>query len=111
MRTVDRKAAVAAYKERRAIPGIYALRCEASGEIWVGQTPDLTTASNRIWFTLRQGSSPHRDLQSAWNRHGADQFAFDELERFDDPELGLVPDAVIRKRLAHWRARLDAAAI
>ena len=54
---LDRKAAVAAYKERKAIPGIYAVRCAATGQAWVGQTPDLTTVRNRIWFSLRQDCS------------------------------------------------------
>jgi hypothetical protein len=34
---MDRKAAVAAYKERKSACGIYALRCGPSGEVWVGR--------------------------------------------------------------------------
>ena len=109
---LDRKAAVAAYKERKAIPGIYAVRCAATGQAWVGQTPDLTTVSNRIWFSLRQDCSRNcRSLQSAWNAQGGEGFALEELERLDDEDRGYVLDADVKARLAHWRTALDADAI
>lgn len=38
----ERKAAVSAYKERKAIPGVYAVQCAATGEQWVGSAPDLS---------------------------------------------------------------------
>ena len=51
--TSDRKAAIAAYKERKTIAGIFVIRCKASPQAWVGQTPNLEKVQNRIWFTLR----------------------------------------------------------
>ena len=47
MRTEDRKAAVNAYKKREVEGGIYAVRCVASGEAWVGGAPDLSKIQNR----------------------------------------------------------------
>jgi len=108
---IDRKAAVAAYKERKAIPGIYAVRRAASSEVWVGQSPDLRTAGNRIWFSLRQNNSPYRSLQSAWNAHGGEGFVIEELELLDEEDRGYVPEALIKARLAHWRSTLGALAI
>ena len=35
MQREDRKAAISAYKKREAAAGIYAVRCKASGEVWV----------------------------------------------------------------------------
>ena len=32
----ERKAAVSAYKERKAVAGVYAIRCAKTGEQWVG---------------------------------------------------------------------------
>ena len=75
MNSEDRKAAITAYKERKNVAGIYAVRCAASGQVWVGQTPNLDTIQNRIWFALRLGSNSNRDLQSAWSAHGGDNFA------------------------------------
>lgn len=83
MKTADRKAAIAAYKERKAAPGIFAVRCLPTGEIWVGHAPDLATIKNRVWFALDHGSHRAQDLQAAWNTHGADGFGFEELERVD----------------------------
>ena len=65
MRQEDRKAAIAAYRERKAASGIYLLRCRASGESWAGHAPDLATIRNRLWFTLRQQSHRHHELQAA----------------------------------------------
>ena len=48
MRHEDRKVAVAAYRERKVVAGIYLVRCLATGERWVGQAPDLSTIQNQI---------------------------------------------------------------
>jgi hypothetical protein len=36
MTETTRKAAVAAYKERKIAAGIYAIRCVASDQVWIG---------------------------------------------------------------------------
>jgi hypothetical protein len=105
-----RKAMTAAYKERKSVPGIYALRCRVTGVVWVGQTPTLDTVQNRIWFTLRFGSNPNRELQQAWNDHGADSFAFEVVERLEEEDAYL-RCAVLKERLTHWQAKLNAAAL
>jgi hypothetical protein len=104
----DRKAAITAYKERKTAAGIFAVRCTASGQIWVGQTPNLDTIQNRIWFTLRLGTNSNRDLQSAWSAHGGETFTFEPLERLKDEESPYVRDAVLKERALHWRSMLNA---
>ena len=84
MQGADKKAAITAYKEGKRAAGIYAVRCNATGEVWVGQSPNVEPVQNRIWFTLRGGNSPHRSLQRAWNDHGAEHFAFEVLERLEE---------------------------
>lgn len=111
MRTEDRKAAVSAYKKREVESGIYAVRCKASGEVWVGSAPDLSKIQNRLWFTLRQGTNTHRSLQSTWNAHGADVFSFEIIERLDAEEIGYVRDRIMRERLVHWAEQLRAVRI
>jgi hypothetical protein len=106
--STDRKAAIAAYKERKTVAGIYVLRCAASGEAWVGQAPNLETIRNRIWFSLRQGGHPCRSLQAAWNRHGESSLTFGECERMADEESDYVRHALLKERVAHWRAELAA---
>lgn len=111
MKSVDKKAAVAAYKERKSVAGIYAVRCAPSGQLWVGQAPNLDTVQNRLWFSLRTGGDPHRDVQQAWTTHGPDSFTFEALERLADEELPYARQAQLKARLAHWRAALKAGAI
>ena len=41
MTTERRKAAIAAYKERKAAVGVFAVRCGPASAVWVGQTRDL----------------------------------------------------------------------
>ena len=65
--TVDKRAAKAAYRERKSVAGIYAWRCAATGQVWVGHTPTLERAQNRLWFTLRQKNYTDAALQRAWN--------------------------------------------
>ena len=108
MLTQDRKAAVAAYKERKVVAGIYLVRCGATGECWAGQAPDLSTIRNRVWFTLRHGSHRQRSLQAAWNAHGEAAFSFEEIERLDEKALEAGRERVMKARLAHWCAELGA---
>jgi hypothetical protein len=111
MRTDERKAALSAYKEREVESGIYAVRCEASGEVWVGSSPDLSKIQNRLWFTLRQGTNTHRSLQTAWNAHGAEAFSFEIVERLDAEEIGYVRDRLTKERLIQWAEQLRAVRI
>lgn len=111
MKTEDKKAAIAAYKERKAIVGIYVVRCLASGKIWIGQSTNLDTIQNRLWFTLRLGNHPCRDLQQAWNHGTSDDFVFEELERMEDEKLAYVRQARLKERVAYWRSSLGGTAI
>lgn len=109
--TTDKRAARAAYKERKPSPGIYAVKCAASGQIWVGAALTLETIQNRIWFGLRMGQSPHRTLQQAWSDHGPAQFSLIALERFEPEETGYALDAQLKNRAQFWRADFNAVAI
>jgi hypothetical protein len=106
--TSDRKTAIAAYKEQKTIAGIYVVRCTATSEAWVGQSPNLEKIQNRIWFTLRQGSHTCRSLQAAWTAHGPDRLTFAECERLEEEDLPYVRDARLKERALHWRSQLAA---
>ncbi|MFD1625551.1 GIY-YIG nuclease family protein [Azospirillum griseum] len=103
-----RKAAITAYKERTAQAGIYAIRCVPTDQIWVGETQTLDSVQNRLWFSLRTGGDPHRDVQQAWNQHGPDGFTFESLERMPKEDLAFARQAWLKARVAHWRERLGA---
>jgi hypothetical protein len=109
--TSFRKAAIAAYKKRKSVAGIFVIRCHASSEAWVGQTPDLEKIQNRIWFTLRQGSHSCHTLQAAWTAHGPDSLTFETCERLEEEETAYIRDALLKERVLHWRTQLAAEAV
>ena len=106
-----RRAAIAAYKERKAAVGVYAVRCAPAGAIWVGQTRDLDKVWNRLSFSLRTGADPRPDLQAAWNAHGEAGFAFERLETLKDESLDFALRSALDERTAFWRERLGAASL
>jgi hypothetical protein len=104
----DRKAAIAAYKERKTPAGVYAIRCAATDQIWVGETPNLEAAENRNWFMLRMGNHHIRDLQEAWNTQGGAGFTYEVLEELDDDVPDVARRRVLGERQAHWLSELNA---
>ncbi len=108
MPQIDRRAAIAAYKERPVRAGIYAVRCPAAGAVWVGQVANLDGIANRVWFSLRHGGHGNRRMQRAWQSHGAESFALDVLEILADEESPYLRGRQLKARLAHWQAHLGA---
>ena len=102
MKPLQRKAAVAAYKERKSEAGIFAVTCAATGERWIGCAPDLSTIQNRLWFTLRQNGHRRGSLQAAWNAHGPEVFSLEAIETLDEETLAYVRDRVLAERQAYW---------
>lgn len=107
----DRKVAVAAYKERKSVVGVFAVRCASAGAVWVGGAPDLDKIQNRLWFQMKMGGCPHRSLQAAWNVHGAESLSFEIVERLEDETLAFARAAALKARIAHWVAVLGAEGI
>lgn len=107
----DRKAAIAAYKERKVAWGVYAVICSATGETWVGASRDLDARRNRIWFALKLGTGQNAALQAAWAEHGEGEFRFEELDRLAEDFSETARAAELDKRQSLWRARLRAQAL
>ena len=100
-----------AYKEEKRPAGLYAVRCAATGEVWVGTSRQIGQQENKVWFSLRSGGHPNRRMQAAWAAHGADAFSFEVLEEVDGSEmtaLGLADDLKARDKA--WRETLGAEA-
>jgi hypothetical protein len=110
MEASGRKAAVAAYREIKRTAGVYAVRCAASGDVWVGRCADLTARRNSLEFEMRHG--PHNTgLREAWTTHGAASFTFEPLERAPEALTPAGCTDFLKRRAQHWRERLGAAAI
>jgi hypothetical protein len=105
----DRKQILRNYRDRKAPAGAFAVRCAPTGQAWVGTTADLTSRQNGVWFTLKLGTHPNRELQAIWNREGEGAFAFEVLEALPDEERSPYEQASKLKDLdAAWRERLGA---
>jgi hypothetical protein len=77
------------YKDNPPPMGVYAVRCEAAGIVFVHGSLNVQGAINRDRFQLKMGGHPDRRLQAAWRTHGDGAFAFDIVDvlkrREDDP--------------------------
>ena len=104
---IDRKAAVAAYKKREALAGVFALRA-AGGGTWVGHARDMDAIGNRLWFMLRSGGHANHGLQQRWSELGETAFSLEPLEYIDTDALGTNPDKVLRGHAEAWREKLGA---
>jgi hypothetical protein len=104
-----RKAAILAYKQRKTPRGIFAVRCAATGNVWVDSAMDLDAAENRTWFALR-----HRDPQieklvaAEFAAHGRDAFAFEVVEKLDEDVPSMSLRETLKERKALWAGRLGA---
>ncbi|MFM1960251.1 MAG: hypothetical protein RL588_1768 [Pseudomonadota bacterium] len=106
----DRRAQVQAWKEgRKSRAGIFRVACAPAGTAWLGVSRNLDSQQNSIWFSLRHGGSPNREMQAAWKTHGEDAFVFDEVEVVDVEELSAyLVNQRLQERLRHWCAELGA---
>jgi hypothetical protein len=105
----SRREAIRDYKEKKTLSGVYAVRCPASGEVWVAGAVNVENQQTRHWFGLRMGSHMNKAMQAAWNLHGEAGLSFEILERIEAEELtplGLADAVKVRER--HWRAALGA---
>lgn len=107
MSKAQRKAAIAEYKKRKSVPGIYAVRCNTTGQVWVGQALDIEAIETRIRFGLRTNGNAQKSLQAAWNQHGEAQFSFEQLELIDGDGPQTTRDSLMRDRLSHWKSQLE----
>ena len=110
MDNARKKELARAYKEQKVRPGVFAVRCAASGEAWVAQTPDIDKRQSGLWFQLRMGGFPGKSLQQAWNTHGEAAFAFEILEEIRDENAKMIP-LLLKEREAYWRKQLGAVAL
>jgi hypothetical protein len=107
--TSSRKAAIQAYKDRKAPRGIFAMRCRATGNVWVDAAMDLEAAQNRMWFSLRHGGAHvEKTIVQEFQNYGQELFAYEILEKFDDDISLLALKDLLKQRKLHWLSRLGA---
>jgi hypothetical protein len=103
-----RKQLINDYKERKPARGAYAIRCLATGEVWVGTSPNLAAARNGLWFGLRLGSCRDQPLQAAWQAHGEPAFQFEILEELDEDVNPISVRDLLKDLKTRWAAQCGA---
>ena len=103
-----RKEAVRKFKERKTLKGIFAIRCLATNQVWVGSSRNIEATRNGSWFQLRTGSHRDQALQQAWNRHEEQAFQYQILEQADDDLPLIALEDVLKARKQYWLGTLGA---
>lgn len=104
----QRKEAINKFKERKPVLGVFAVRCTASGRVWVGASRNLDASKNSTWFGLRHSGHQDKGLQAEWDAFGEDAFRYEVLERLDDDVPALLVWDVLKERKQRWMTRLNA---
>lgn len=68
------------YKQNPPEMGIFQVKNNCSGKIFIGATVNVQGMLNRIAFQLEVGSYKERELQNDYNQCGAENFSFDILD-------------------------------
>jgi hypothetical protein len=103
-----RKEASRKFKEHKPPCGVYAVKCAATGRVWVGSFTNLESMKNRLWFSLGQGGHRDRALQDEWNAQGGESFQYEILEKFDEELCAIEVNDRLKDRKAHWASLLGA---
>lgn len=67
--------------------GIYAIRNNRNGALYIGQTSDLVGRKYRHFFDLRNGNHENPRLQNSYNKYGSDVFSFEVILYCEPHEL------------------------
>jgi hypothetical protein len=109
--SMNRKEAIAEYKNRKIPRGTFSLRFTENGPVWVDATPDLYAAKNGLLFTLRNGLHRNKELQAEWNKHGETAFRYEILERLEDDVAPMALTDILKDKKKEWLAKLSAQAV
>ena len=105
---MTRKEAIREYKERKTPRGIFVIRCNPSGRVWVGASRNLDASRNSAWFGLRMGAHLDKTLQQAWSLNGEQAFDYEVLEKFDDDLHPLELSDLLKAKQTEWVSKLGA---
>ena len=104
----SRKETIRKFKERKSLLGAYAVRCIATGRVWVGASRNLDATKNGCWFCLRSGSHQDKSLQAEWNAQGESAFQYEILSALDEDVHPLEVEDMLKEQKKSWIARLGA---
>ncbi len=104
--TAERKAAIRKFKEGKPRMGVFAVRCTAAAQTWVGAARNPDATKNRFWFCLHSGVHPDKSLQCEWNTRGEQAFQYEILEELENDLSPLAITDLLKERnitgLRNW---------
>jgi hypothetical protein len=84
MKSETRKELLSAYRERKVIGGVFAIRNTNHGKRLIDSTSDMQGSRNRFDFMKRTGSCYHLKLRGEWSDNPP--FVFEILEELEKGE-------------------------
>ncbi|WP_255452257.1 DUF2087 domain-containing protein [Sporosarcina sp. ANT_H38] len=87
--------------------GIFQIKNEKNGKIFIGSTPNFKTL-NGLKFMLTTGGHKNKELQSDWDEHGKESFEIELLETIDEKDWkGTSKGEILEKQLEKWLEELQ----
>jgi hypothetical protein len=105
---IAKKEAIRKFKEQKPSRGVYAIRCTATGRVWVGSSRNLDATRNGAWFMLRTGSHIEKSLQQEWNSHGESAFQYEILETLEPDLHPMAVADLLKEKSGRWVEQLSA---
>jgi hypothetical protein len=106
--TASQKELKRAYKEKRAVAGVFQIKNHRNGKVFLGSSLNIEGPLNAHEFMLSSGSHRNRALQADYKLHGAEAFTFDVLgvvEIKDEPGFNISDELEVLEEL--WLEELD----
>lgn len=75
-----RKQLTAEYQERERVMGVYQIKNNANGRVFIGGSTNMDGLWNKEKFVLELGSHMNKELQREWKQYGSEQFSYLVLE-------------------------------
>ena len=83
MEKSNKKEIIAAYKERKVIGGVYAIKNTVNGKVLLLSANNLQGCKNRFEFAQSTGGCVSFQLKEDWNKYGGKAFVFEQLEEIE----------------------------
>lgn len=97
-----------AYKQTPRPMGVFMIKNNANGKIYLASSPNLEGAFNKEHFQLKMGAHRNAELTKEWKTYGEEAFTFEVLEELKVPEEGYFDQKYELKTLeAKWLEQLQ----
>lgn len=97
-----------AYKEAKGNMGIFQIKNNINGKIYIDGSFEILRNSQREFFPLRLGNHMNRELQKEWNEYGEENFTFEILEVVEfDKNTDMDLKYELKKLKEKWMDKLE----